>query len=168
VVTTAVDDASAEPAETDSTVEARYVLLTECLQNDFFRNRSCSLCLPAHATRPMLYSQNALERQEAGVRPRRLRGRRKTPLGLHEIGPADAPELRAGPLATFLEMTVDITSRTGLGPRPDGLQDFPEDRERIDNVDFKALGRLGFDTESPAASNGSGAGAAQSADAPAQ
>lgn len=91
------------------------MLLTECLQNDFFRNRSCSLCLPAHATRPMLYSQNALERQEDGVPPRRLRGRRKTPLGLHEIGPADDPELRAGPLATFLEMTVGARAKAGAG-----------------------------------------------------
>jgi hypothetical protein len=50
------------------------------------------------------------------------------------------------------------------------LREVLEAIERIDKVDFMALGRLGFDTESPASSNGNGAGAgaAHSADSPAQ
>src|SRR5512133_1548463 len=39
----------------------RYILITECLQNDFFRSRESRLCLPAHVVRPMLYAQQALE-----------------------------------------------------------------------------------------------------------
>ena len=34
--------------------EPRYVLVTQCLQNDFFLNRECRLFLPDHAARAML------------------------------------------------------------------------------------------------------------------
>lgn len=68
----------------------RYVLLTQCLQNDFFLNRECRLSLPDDAVKTMLLGKRAYD-HDLGTGSRR------------SISPA---ELAAGPLGLFLEATI--------------------------------------------------------------
>ena len=49
---------------------ARYVLLTQCLQNDLFLNRECRLVLPDLAVRTMLMSKKSYDK-ELGTDSRR-------------------------------------------------------------------------------------------------
>src|SRR5215471_9124473 len=70
--------------------DTRYVLLTQCLQNDFFLNRECRLSLPDEAVKTMLLGKRAYD-QDLGT------GSKRT------ISPA---ELRAGPLGLFLATMI--------------------------------------------------------------
>jgi hypothetical protein len=67
----------------------RYVLITECLQNDFVLNPECRLVLPEAMVRAVLLGRRRFE-LKAGAGGRRL--------------PAEA--IAAGPLGLFLEQTV--------------------------------------------------------------
>ena len=79
--------------------EARYVLITQCLQNDFLLNDECRLSLPEPIVRAVLLGQSGLEAKgDKGVR------------GL----PAKA--VAAGPLGRFLEQTIG-RRRRGEGGR---------------------------------------------------
>jgi hypothetical protein len=73
----------------------RYVLLTQCLQNDFFLNRECRLFLPDTAARTMLLGKRGFDR-DLGTASRR------------RVSPAD---LAAGPLGLFLEATIGARRR---------------------------------------------------------
>src|SRR5262245_7806914 len=68
----------------------RYVLLTQCLQNDFFLNRECRLFLPDFAVKTMLLGKRAYDR-DLGTGSRRTIGK---------------TELDAGPLARFLDLAI--------------------------------------------------------------
>ena len=69
--------------------EARYVLITQCLQNDFLLNDECRLSLPEPIVRAVLLGQSGLEAKgDKGVR------------GL------PAKPVAAGPLGRFLEQTI--------------------------------------------------------------
>ena len=71
-------------------VGTRYVLLTQCLQNDLFLNRDCRLFLPDAAVRSMVLGRGSFDK-DLGTRSRRnLTGE----------------ELAAGPLGLFLEETI--------------------------------------------------------------
>src|SRR5262245_41958014 len=76
------------PARSDGT---RYVLLTQCLQNDFFLNRECQIYLGDEAALAMLIG-NTTE-----VVPKPTNGRLSIP--------ADA--LSRGPLGSFLGAVID-------------------------------------------------------------
>jgi hypothetical protein len=69
---------------------ARYVLLTQCLQNDLFLNRECRLALPDAAVRTMLFSKQGIDKDLGTGSRRRL----------------SSDELAAGPLGLFLEATI--------------------------------------------------------------
>jgi hypothetical protein len=71
-------------------VGTRYVLLTECLQNDLFLNRDCRLFLPDAGVRSMVLGKGSFDK-DLGTRSRR----NLTP-----------EELAAGPLGLFLEETI--------------------------------------------------------------
>jgi len=68
----------------------RYVLITQCLQNDFFLNRECRLYLPDLAVKTMLLGKRAYTR-DLGTGTRR-----NIPVA----------EMTAGPLGLFLEATI--------------------------------------------------------------
>jgi len=78
-------DAGGGPRES-----ARYILITQCLQNDFFLNRDCRLFLPDRVARMMLLGSQKLELD------RREGGRRRIP----------AEALAKGPLGLLLEGTI--------------------------------------------------------------
>jgi hypothetical protein len=62
--------------------ETRYILLTECLQNDFFLNRECRLYLGDHAALRMLVGRNAKVPARGGGRlPVSRKGIEEGPLG---------------------------------------------------------------------------------------
>jgi hypothetical protein len=69
--------------------EARYVLITQCLQNDFLLNPECSLSLPVAEARTMLLGRGRFELT--------------TGEGLRRLPPA---AVAAGPLGLFLDRTV--------------------------------------------------------------
>jgi hypothetical protein len=75
--------------------EPRYVLITECLQNDFFMNRDCRLFLPDHVVQSMLLGKQQYE-HDLG------RGSRRTI-------PRDA--MRNGPLGLLLRHTIEDRKR---------------------------------------------------------
>jgi hypothetical protein len=82
----------------------RFVLVTQCLQNDFFLNRECRLSLPDEAVKTMLLGKRAYD-HDLGTGSRR------------RISPT---ELAAGPLGLFLETVIG--SRRG-GARGVGTLD---------------------------------------------
>jgi hypothetical protein len=67
----------------------RYVLVTECLQNDFFLNPDCRLGLPRFVVRDMLLGKQHMERAPAGAN-----------------GGMPARALARGPLGRLLENTI--------------------------------------------------------------
>ena len=73
-----------------SRVGTRYVLLTQCLQNDFFLNRECRLFLPDYAVRTMLLGKRSFDK-DLGTASRRS---------------VSSAELAAGPLGLFLDATI--------------------------------------------------------------
>jgi hypothetical protein len=73
-----------------NSVGTRYVLLTQCLQNDLFLNRDCRLFLPDAAVRTMVLGRGSFDR-ELGTGSRRH---------------LTSAELAAGPLGIFLEQTI--------------------------------------------------------------
>jgi hypothetical protein len=79
-----------EPAET------RYILITQCLQNDFFLNRDCRLFLPDEVARTMLLGKQRFDFDQRDGSRRRL--------------PRDV--LETGPFGLFLEATIG-RRRTG-------------------------------------------------------
>ncbi len=76
---------------------ARYILVTECLQNDFFLNRECRLVLPDQMIRSMLLGKPNYDLDFGSGSWREIPKR----------------ALREGPLGLFLERT--IASRAGGG-----------------------------------------------------
>ena len=76
--------------EEGTRVRTRYVLLTECLQNDFFLNRECRLFLPDFAARTMLLGKRGFDRDLGTASRRRI----------------SSADLAAGPLGLFLEATI--------------------------------------------------------------
>jgi hypothetical protein len=76
--------------ENGSGDRTRYVLITQCLQNDFFLNRECRLFLPDSAARTMLLGKRGFDR-DLGTASRRH---------------VSANDLVAGPLGLFLEATI--------------------------------------------------------------
>lgn len=68
----------------------RYILLTQCLQNDFFLNRECRLYLGDHAALGMLGGRNAPLPRPGGGRL-----------------PIAGDAVEHGPLGTFLEAVID-------------------------------------------------------------
>jgi len=79
----------AAPEETPQADESRYVLITQCLQNDFLLNQECRLALPEAVVRAVLLGRRRFEL--------------KTGEGLRRL-PAKA--VAAGPLGVFLEQTI--------------------------------------------------------------
>jgi hypothetical protein len=79
---------------------SRYVLITQCLQNDFVLNQECRLALPEAMVRAMLLGRRRFEL--------------KTGEGLRRL-PADA--VAGGPFGVFLEQTIGRRRRgeDGLG-----------------------------------------------------
>ena len=73
-----------------SSAGARYVLLTQCLQNDLFLNRECRLSVPDSVVRTMLLGKQRFDKDLGTGSRRRL--------------PQD--QLAAGPLGLFLEATI--------------------------------------------------------------
>jgi len=77
---------------------SRYVLITQCLQNDFLLNPECRLSLPESMVRAVLLGRRRFELKTGeGVR----------------LLPAKA--VAAGPLGLFLEQTI---GRRRLAPAP--------------------------------------------------
>lgn len=81
--------------EEGSRTRTRYVLLTQCLQNDFFLNRECRLFLPDHAARTMLLGKRGFDRDLGTASRRRI----------------SSADLAAGPLGLFLEATIGRRKR---------------------------------------------------------
>jgi hypothetical protein len=77
----------------------RYVLITQCLQNDFFLNPDCRLGLPPFVVREMLLGTS------------RLQSDAKTAGGVEELRKSD---LESGPLGRLLALTIDERAR-GIG-----------------------------------------------------
>jgi nicotinamidase-related amidase len=84
-----------EPAGEGQYVQEQYILITQCLQNDFFLNLDCQLSLPESAVSKLL-----LDRE--GGEALRTEGHRRV---LPEA------ELRHSPLARFLDATVGSRMR---------------------------------------------------------
>ncbi|HWQ02025.1 MAG TPA: hypothetical protein VN449_07910 [Gaiellaceae bacterium] len=80
--------------------EIRYILLTQCLQNDFFLNRECRLYLGDHAALSVLIGRNAKLPARGGGRL-----------------PVSDTAVEQGPLGVFLRAIHDQRRRTGLGMR---------------------------------------------------
>jgi hypothetical protein len=80
--------------DADNTDTIRYVLLTECLQNDFFLNRECRLYLGDQAALAMLAGRSAELPPRGG--------------GRLEVSDAAVAQ---GPLAVFLEAVIDRRRR---------------------------------------------------------
>jgi hypothetical protein len=79
---------SADAAATSA--GTRYVLLTQCLQNDLFLNRDCRLFLPDAAVRTMLLGKRSFDKDLGNGSRRRL----------------TSAEFAAGPLGLFLDATI--------------------------------------------------------------
>ena len=80
----------AAAAAAEGSQGSRYVLLTQCLQNDFFLNRESRLVLSDYVVRSMLLGKRSFD-HELGT------GSRRRPA---------AGKLGAGPLGLFLEATI--------------------------------------------------------------
>ena len=78
-----------EPERGPEDGESRYVLITQCLQNDFLLNDECRLSLPEPIVRAVLLGQSGLE-PKAGESVRGL----------------SAKAVAAGPLGLFLERAI--------------------------------------------------------------
>jgi hypothetical protein len=89
---------AAAPENAPQDDEPRYVLITECLQNDFVLNSECRLSLPEAMVRAVLLGRRRFE-LDAGDGVRRL--------------PAKA--ISAGPLGLFLEQTIGRRRRAQDG-----------------------------------------------------
>jgi len=123
--------------------KARYILITQCLQNDFFLNTHSRLCLPeAESARILLGNQklddspapdDASRVQQAAhaVRGRlpganssgRPPGFKLDPLGRREV---EVGDIRRGPLGQFLQ--------AALGPRMKGDADSPLPHLHVINI----------------------------------
>jgi hypothetical protein len=82
----------AEPERGPGDDAPRYVLITQCLQNDFLLNAECRLALPETMVRAVLLGRRRFE-LKTGEGVRRL--------------PAKA--VAAGPLGLFLEQTTGVS-----------------------------------------------------------
>ncbi|HWQ02028.1 MAG TPA: hypothetical protein VN449_07925, partial [Gaiellaceae bacterium] len=87
-------------ATTTNRGEIRYILLTQCLQNDFFVNRECRLYLGDHAALSVLIGRNSKLPPRGGGRL-----------------PVSDGDVEQGPLGVFLRAIHDQRRRTGLGVR---------------------------------------------------
>ena len=97
-MTTVADEAQGAPGR--PALKSRYVLLTQCLQNDFFLNRECRIYLGDQSSKAMLIGP---------TRPWSVPGT----TGQVQVA---ASELRTGPLACFFEASIGRRRR-----REDGL-----------------------------------------------
>src|SRR6476659_3155718 len=77
----------------------RYVLITECLQNDFVLNGQCRLALPESIARSVLLGRKT---------PQAKLPRPKATDGIRRLSPEAIAE---GPLALFLDDTVGTRMR---------------------------------------------------------
>src|SRR5262245_26519273 len=99
----------------DTAGEYRYILVTQCLQNDFFLNRDCRLSLGEPAAKAMLTGSKRRGSGDRGARERAREAIAGAPLGrIVGMQPGQGPEgVRAlelskdavtnGPLGHFLE-----------------------------------------------------------------
>ena len=95
------DDNPENAARDDS---PRYVLITECLQNDFVLNGQCRLALPESIARLVL-----LGRETPGLKATRVKAsRRKEVDGVRPLPPE---AIAGGPLALFLDDTIGSRMR---------------------------------------------------------
>jgi hypothetical protein len=84
----------------DDDTTPRFVLITECLQNDFFLNTQCRLRLPDTIVPQMLLGHGALDLRKGGNEP----------------SPARACAIRVGPLGVFLDAVVGARQRDAAVP----------------------------------------------------
>jgi hypothetical protein len=82
--------AKPNPAAPTTEKETRYVLITECLQNDLFLNPECRIFLQDEAVRQLLVAKKDADKYNAETAPRHL--------------PAEL--LENGPLGLFLKATI--------------------------------------------------------------
>jgi len=82
--------ATPNPAPTTSEEETRYILVTECLQNDLFLNPACRIFLQDDSVRKLLVARKDHDAYRTEDTPRRLSTRL----------------LERGPLGTFLKATI--------------------------------------------------------------
>jgi hypothetical protein len=78
------------PAAPTTEKETRYILITECLQNDFFLNPECRLFLQDGSVRQMLVAKGDHDSYDADLAPRKI----------------TAELLERGPLGLFLNATI--------------------------------------------------------------
>jgi len=90
---------TAMAADGATSAGTRYVLVTQCLQNDLFLNRECRLFLPDAAVRTMLLDKRRSDKDLGTGSRRRL----------------EPGELAAGPLGLFLEATIGRRRRSEDG-----------------------------------------------------
>lgn len=84
--------ATPDPAAPKTTGQARYVLITECLQNDFFLNPECRLYLSDAEVKKLLVAKESHEDDVFETKDGHRRVKERF--------------LRAGPLGVFLEATI--------------------------------------------------------------
>jgi len=82
--------ATPDPAATTTEKATRYILITECLQNDLFLNPECRLFLQDEAVRKLLVAKKDHDAFQVGEAPRRVSD---------EL-------LERGPLGLFLQATI--------------------------------------------------------------
>jgi hypothetical protein len=107
--------------EDGSRERTRYVLLTQCLQNDFFLNRECRLFLPDSAARTMLLGKRGFDRELGTASRRRI----------------SADDLAAGPLGLFLEATIGRRRRSEDGNWTLDVINIRDWHETDDNYDVE-------------------------------
>jgi len=79
-----------DPAAPTTEKQTRYILITECLQNDLFLNPECRLFLHDDSVRKLLLAKRDYERYATDRSPRRI----------------DEKLIARGPLGLFLEAAV--------------------------------------------------------------
>ena len=79
-----------DPAAPTTEKETRYILITECLQNDFFLNPECRLFIQDGCVRQMLVAKSDHDEYDVDAAPRKV----------------TAELLERGPLGLFLETTI--------------------------------------------------------------
>ena len=79
-----------DPAAPTTEKETRYILITECLQNDLFLNPECRIFLQDEAARQLLVAKRDNDKYRVEDAPRRV----------------SAELLKRGPLGLFLEATI--------------------------------------------------------------
>jgi hypothetical protein len=94
----AVTSAAEHPQPDEKT--PRYVLVTECLQNDFFLNTQCTLRLPDTVVPQMLLGRREFDLRKGG----------------NQSNAARARAIAAGPLGIFLETIVTARKADKSGP----------------------------------------------------